>query len=100
VVVNDLDLLNSCIGPHETDPPLRIDPDTVLTRSVTTESLKAVSRRDSQFINVNSRFEQAELAQRYAMNPRVNRRYALTSPQALSRSISEGPDHHTLPCHT
>jgi len=67
----------------------------VLTRSVITESLKAISRRGSQFIKVNSRFEQAELAQRHAMNPRVNRRHALTSPQALSRSVSEGPDHHT-----
>lgn len=50
VVVNDLHLLRSGVGPHEADPPLVVDPDAVLTRSIAFEGLEPVPRWDAEVL--------------------------------------------------
>jgi hypothetical protein len=48
VVVNDLHLLRSGVGPHEADPPLVVDPDAVLSDPIALGGLKPVSGRDAE----------------------------------------------------
>lgn len=48
VVVNDLLLPRSGVGPHETDAPLVADPDAVLTSPITLERFETVTRRDAE----------------------------------------------------
>jgi hypothetical protein len=43
VIVDDLDVFGACIGPGETDPPLIVDPDTVLALTVTTQCLQSIA---------------------------------------------------------
>src|SRR5450756_110611 len=48
VIVDDLDVLGTRIGPPEHDPPLTVDADRVLTRQIALESFKAVAGRRVQ----------------------------------------------------
>ena len=50
VVVNDLHLLWSGVGPHEADPPLVVDPDAVLTSSIALQGFEPVTRRDAKIL--------------------------------------------------
>src|ERR1019366_1238299 len=42
-IIDDLDAFRRALAPDEADSPLIVDPDTILTLSVTAESLKPVS---------------------------------------------------------
>ena len=44
MVIHDLDVRGSAIGPHEADAPLVVDPDRVLAGPVAAEPLEVVSR--------------------------------------------------------
>jgi len=48
VVVNDLDLRRSKLGPHEADPVLIVHADAVLRSSVSLERLQPVARRNAK----------------------------------------------------
>jgi len=50
VVVDDLDVGRSGVGPGETDPPLLVDPDAVLSGPVAAEGLKAVAGRHPEIL--------------------------------------------------
>jgi hypothetical protein len=43
MIIDDLDVFRRAFAPDEADSPLIVDPDTVLTLSVTAESLQPVS---------------------------------------------------------
>jgi hypothetical protein len=43
MIIDDLDAFRRALAPDEADSPLIVDPDTVLTLSVTAQSLKPVS---------------------------------------------------------
>jgi hypothetical protein len=43
VVVNDFNVTRIAVGPAETDPVLVIDPDAVLTESITLQHLQPIS---------------------------------------------------------
>jgi hypothetical protein len=45
MIVHDLDLLRSFIGPSEHDPPLIVDPDRMLTGEVPSQGFQAVPRQ-------------------------------------------------------
>jgi len=48
VVVDDLDVVGVPVAPNEAETPLVVDPDTVLSRSVTVQCFQAISRRRRQ----------------------------------------------------
>ena len=50
VVVNDLDFVGITIVPAKADPPLIIDPDTVLPGAIALELLEPVARRDTKVV--------------------------------------------------
>lgn len=54
VVVNDLLLPRSGVGPHEADAPLVADPDAVLTGPITLERFEPVTRRDAEDVRLSA----------------------------------------------
>lgn len=48
MVVGELYVLWSCLGPAEADAPLLVDSDAVLSRPVAAELFEPVARRDAQ----------------------------------------------------
>src|SRR5699024_1455655 len=93
VVVNDLHLLWSGVGPHEADPPLVVDPDAVLTSSVAFESLEPIAGRDPEVLERLRRSHLAKLAQCDSMDPRIHRPHAPTTPQPFGLLAAERSDH-------
>jgi hypothetical protein len=61
VVVNDLDLLWASVGPPETDPPLVVDSDAVLTRSIALQLLEPVAWRQAKLFERNDRADLPQL---------------------------------------
>jgi hypothetical protein len=48
VVIDDLDVTRTVVGPAKTHPPLRIDADTVLSASITAKRFEPISGRAAQ----------------------------------------------------
>src|SRR5699024_11849739 len=93
VVVNDLHLLGSGVRPCETNPPLVVDPDTVLTDPIALEGLESVTRRDTEVVQALRGPDLTKLAQRDPMDSRIDRPHAFTSPQPFGVLAAERPDH-------
>ena len=53
VVVGDLYVFRSFLGPDEAHPELIVDPDRMLSITIPAQSLKPISRRRAQVIQVN-----------------------------------------------
>jgi hypothetical protein len=60
VVVDDFDILRSSGSPYETDPPLIIDPNAVLARSVGFERFQTVAGRHAQIVQVSRSIKQTQ----------------------------------------
>ncbi len=71
VVVDDLDVLGPGVGPDETDAPLLVDPDAVLSGAVRLEGFEAVAGRGPEVVQRFGGVEHDELAQRGAFDPWV-----------------------------
>ena len=50
VVVDNFHVERFTVSPHETDPPLLVDPDTMLTLPISFQRLQPVSRRHPQIV--------------------------------------------------
>jgi hypothetical protein len=44
-MVANLNVCRTCIGPNEADPELIVNPDAVLSRSITYQRFEAITRR-------------------------------------------------------
>src|SRR6266853_2651744 len=60
VVVGDLDVSWSLLGPDETHSELIVDPERVLSITILAQRLKPISRRRAQVIQVNRRVKIAQ----------------------------------------
>src|SRR5437868_1601527 len=61
VIVDDLDISWSSSGPHEANPPLIVDPNTVLAGAVGPEAFQTISWRNAQVAQIDGPVEQAQL---------------------------------------
>jgi hypothetical protein len=95
VIVNDLHLLWPSIRPHEADPPLVVDSDAVLPGAIALESFQPVSRWETKIVELFRRPHLAQFPQRRRIDPRIDRRHTLTTPQPLGRLVAERSDHRT-----
>ena len=93
MVVHDLNFARTRRGPHETYPPLVIDPDAVLTDSVSPEGLQPVTRRHSKLVECLDGIQQPQLDERLPVETRIKALDALPLEQSLSVAIGEGDDH-------
>jgi hypothetical protein len=62
VIVNDFNILSVRGLPYEADPPLIIDPNTVLPGAITLERLQPVPRYAPDFLQAGGSVENAKLA--------------------------------------
>src|SRR5690554_4670175 len=95
VVVNDLHLLRSGVGPHEADPPLVVDPDAVLPGPIALQRLEPVPGRDAEIVKRLRGPDLTQLAQRHPLDTRIHRGHALAAPQTFGVLVAERSDHST-----
>ena len=69
VIVNDFDVALFAVRPPETDPVLVIDPDAVLTESITLQHLQSITRRRPENVERSRRVQLGELAPDYRFDP-------------------------------
>src|SRR5918996_3516837 len=90
VIVDDLDILGT-LPPHETDPPLIIDPDRVLTGAIALQSFETIAGRQAQVLQARGRVQHVQLAGRDAGDaPEPCRGRALK--QGSRRLVPKAPD--------
>ena len=92
MVVHYLDLLRVTVLPHEADPILIVDPDTVLAPPIAGKDLEVIARERTQVFESLGRMQLRQLALSDPGNAlELTRRIPLK--QCLGVSIPEGPDH-------
>jgi len=92
MIIHNLHVQRIGPSPAETDPPLIIDADAVLSLPFSLESLQAVSGRGSKVTQLHSA---VQLAQFPAGGPleRDKARHALAQVEFLGIAAAKGPDH-------
>ena len=89
MVVNDLNPFWTSIAPLEADTPLIINSDTVLRRTVTTQTLEPVARRNPKILETTRSVNLTQLAQHNAHDARVEGRNSIPRKPPLSLTIPE-----------
>ena len=72
VIVHDLDVGGSGVGPDEADPPLLVDPDAVPSCPIPAECFQAVARRHPKVVERFCGVQHHQLAQGDAFDARVD----------------------------
>ena len=93
VIVHNLDLIGVAVVPNKADAPLVVDADAVLTIVVARKSLKAITGRDSQVIQVRSVMEHHQLALRPALDMLREPADATAFGNRLGITVAVAPDH-------
>lgn len=93
MVVDDLDVLRTGVGPDEADPPLVVDADAVLPRSVTTQPFQPVAWKRPQVIERLGGIQPSESLERGSLNVGTQTADALAIPQTLRILVAERADH-------
>src|SRR3546814_12161772 len=68
MVVDDLDMVGASTRPYETDSPLIVDADAVLSCPITFERFQAIARRHRKVLESACVVEEAQLPQRNSLN--------------------------------
>jgi hypothetical protein len=92
MIVDDLDQLGAGVAPDEADAQLVINPDAVLTATVTLEGLQAITGGRPKIGNPGCGIENVELAQR-DRSDRLELGNCFTLEQGLGPLVPERPDH-------
>ena len=68
VIVDDLDIERVTIAPDKTDPPLVIDANTVLARTIARQTFQAIARRNAQIVQSGRAVKHSQLASGDSLN--------------------------------
>jgi hypothetical protein len=92
MVVNDLNIERASIFPTEADPPAIVDPDTMLTLPVPSQSFQMIPGRDPQVLEKARPMKVQQLS---PCGPLKSSKtcHRLIVKQSLSRLVLEGLDH-------
>ena len=93
MVVSDLDVIGISVNEPKADAPLVIDPDAVLTGAISFQRFEPISWRHPEIIQRLGGSHLTQLTQRHHVDPRIERRRALTTPQTLGFFAPERSDH-------
>jgi hypothetical protein len=96
VIVCDFDIFGTSFGPPETDAPLIVDADRVLTAPVTPQRLEAVAGRLAQFGKTRYRIDLAKLPQGGVLDIGRQTAALLAKPDDFGLPVPEAPDHAEL----
>ena len=93
MVVDELDLVGMAVDPLETDAPLIVHANAVLSGAIAAELFQLIATRDTEVGQPQRGVDVSQLAQHHAAKVRRVVPYRLTTPQALGIAIGEAPDH-------
>ncbi len=68
VIVDDLDIEGVTIAPDKTDPPLVVDANTVLARTIARQTFQAIARRNAQIVQSGGAIKHSQLASGDSLN--------------------------------
>jgi len=68
MIIDDLDIMGISALPNEADTPLIVDPNTMLSRSITFQFLKAVGRRNTQRFQLTGRSKHFQFTGSQSLN--------------------------------
>jgi hypothetical protein len=92
VIIRNLHVVSVSVAPHKTNTPLVVDAYAVLSRTVTFQLMKSVTRRHSQIRQTFGRVQHQELSSRWLSNV-----HELTNILIVEKPLRvgtlEGPDH-------
>jgi len=90
MIIHDLDVVSVALSPHETDPPLIVDSNAMLTLTVAVKLLQAVAGRDAQVLQRLCVVQHGHLATRGALDilktraaPAVEERFRVFAAERL-----------------
>jgi hypothetical protein len=93
VVVGELHLVRLTVAPDEADPPLVVDPDTVLALSIPTQAFQAVAGHDAQFLEAMGRVNQLKFPPGAHDDPTIDAADEPALEQSRGAAIAKAPDH-------
>lgn len=93
MIIDDLDLVCVSSFPAETDPPLIIDPDAVLTDAISSQLLQSVSWRDTEILKGFRRIQQSKFAKRRSLDIRSHLPNRVPVEEPLRLPIAKALDH-------
>ncbi len=88
--------MRSTIAPPKDDPPLSVHSNAVLADPRASECFESISRRNAEVVQSRRMVEIAELAERRALNPRIDPLDPFKSKQGLSVAIRKRCDHRAI----
>src|SRR3546814_3897835 len=92
VCSSDLYVFDAAVDPGEADPPLIVDTDAVLSRSVALQSFQPIARRCAKVVEDASAMQVVELPERDAGNVAEGTRLACLE-ERCGVAVLEAPDH-------
>jgi hypothetical protein len=96
MIVDDFNVESVLCTPRETDSPLVIDADGVLSGSVAFQLLQVVAGYAAKFIKSNSRMDCDEFLQGTFLNVTRNASTGSAGKKLRGLSRGEAPDHQTM----
>jgi hypothetical protein len=93
MIINDLHRFGVAANPPKANPPLSLDPDTVLTFPVSPQRFQAVRRRDAQVCEILRRVEHDEFSQGRTLNVRREPSGKLPPEDPFGLFRRKRPDH-------
>jgi hypothetical protein len=100
MIVDDLNLFGGAIAPDETNPPLIVDSDRVLSLAVALKRFEPIARRLTQIVQCAAAIEQQQLSTGLPLNG-AKTGHVLIRKQARRRCVPERADlSHSLFCLT
>jgi hypothetical protein len=93
VIIDDLDVKGVTVAPPETDAPLLIDSDAVLTLSITLQSFELIRAWNRKILQVSSSVQLLQLHQSPLLNVTRNPLGELATPNPLGLPATKGLNH-------
>jgi hypothetical protein len=95
VIVDDLDVVGIAFPPPEADPPLIVDPDTVLTGSIAAKTFETVAGWHAKIVQLLGGVQHPKLSQGHPLDTRSESPGGSPVEQPLGVPITQALDHAT-----
>jgi hypothetical protein len=95
MIIDNFDVVSVTIAPYETDPPLVVNPNAVLTSAAATELFQVLAQRNPQVLQRLLVVQHRELATRGVLDA-LKTEAALTIKERLRVFASERPYHRAI----
>src|SRR5262245_44513015 len=94
MIIGDFDLVGAISHPHKTNPPLIVEPDTMLSGSISFQLLQSVSGRCQQVFEIGGAVEHSQLS--FGHFPNARELFDSLSRKQTFRLLVPKPSNHGL----